>query len=397
MQAEVQCDEASGIIIVGQASPIELAVVDRPSGVDGTMVLIQLSLRHSTNTNRTLIVASDADLLEPLPPSVNETTIYTRTGTPGIEESALTIYTRGVLEVAALSLYVGYRARDGGALLGVSVRLHMTGDVAGGMDGLGVLRVARVASAGFLTGYPALPEAAAETVFRIQNRSYATATANNVEIGERGKGSTRVIGAQCMDIDGNERMRVSPEGCVFSGGVNTKLGVGDAITVHSVVSGSDVYSVDATGNVFATSYTSLSDARMKCNITSLGRRSCLSDINRLKIYSYNFCVGDALQHHGLLADEVANVIPSIVRGGREGRVQHIAYDELIPFLVGAVQTVHRRLMWCIWVCTFVTLACGYITFGYWNAIFAQATCVSQSLGVDNPCGGLVHDECVTDV
>jgi hypothetical protein len=397
MQAEVQCDEASGIIMVGQASPVELAVVDRPGGVDETTVLITLSLRHSTNTNRTLIVASDADLLDPLPTISNETIIYTRTGTPGVGDATVTIFTRGVLEVAALTFYVGYRARDSRVLLGAAFRLHVTGDVAGGMDDLGVLRVARVAAAGFLTGYPALPEAAAETVFRIQNRSYATATANNVEIGERGKGSTRVIGAECMDIEGNERMRVSPEGCVFSGGVNTRLGVGEAVTVHNVVSGSDVYSVDATGNVFATSYTSLSDARMKCNITCLGRRSCLRDINRLKIYSYNFCVGDALQHHGLLADEVATVIPSIVRGGREGRVQHIAYDELIPFLVGAVQTVHRRLIWITWACALVMLVCGYITFGYWHTIFARATCVSQPLGVDKRCGGLVHDECVAEV
>jgi hypothetical protein len=380
MQVEVQCDEASGIVIVGRASPIEVAVLDRPSGVDPTTVMMHLNVRHGTNTNRTLIVASDSELLTPLPAASIATgaTIYTRTGTPGSGGATVTVYTRGLLDVAALSLYVGYRARDGSVLLGGAIRIDLTGDVAGGLDGLGVLRVARVAAAGFLTGYPSLDAHDAETVFRIQNRSYATATANNVEIGERGKGCTRVIGAECLDIDGNEKMRVSSDACVFSGSVKTMLGVGDAVTVHNVVSGSDVYSVDATGNVFATSYTSLSDARMKCNITCLGRQRCLRDLNQLKVYSYNFCVGDAFHHHGLLADEVASVIPSIVRGGGEGRVQHIAYDELIPFLVGAVQSIHCQLVWCIGICTITTtiaIVCICIAAGYLPS-FVQLACAS---------------------
>jgi hypothetical protein len=118
--------------------------------------------------------------------------------------------------------------------------------------------------------------------------------------------------------------------------------------------------------VFATSYTSLSDARMKCNITLLQRRQCLRDIVRLKCYSYNFCVGDALLHHGLLADEVAKIIPAVVRGGVGGCVHHIAYDELIPFLVGAVQTIHSTMQCLLILTSVLVLLVVYVLVDAWR-------------------------------
>jgi hypothetical protein len=375
MQVEIQCDDANGIVFVGHQRHIDLPVTDRQGisgGTDVTEVLLHLSLRHSTNIKKTVVVAFDVELHNPLPMMVGMQHVYAFTGTPGTTDAALIVYTKGVLSAATPSFYVGYPS------IGSPVQVSLSGDVAGGLRGLGVLRVASVSTAGLLTGYPDIAHrnnststtTPQESVFRIQNRSRATPTSNHVEIGEVGTGSVRLISAECVDGEGNERMRVTPQGCVFNGAVNARLDVGEAVTVHSIVSGSDVYSVDATGNVFATSYTSLSDARMKCNITSLRRLQCLLDINRLKCYSYNFCVGDALLHHGLLADEVAKVIPSIVRGGVDGCVHHVAYDELIPFLVGAVQTLYNVLMWSL-----LLSACTVISsVVMWYSIPCRVTC-----------------------
>jgi hypothetical protein len=350
MNFEVLCDDATGILIVGLPSKVlDVEIVDRPNS-DLDEVLVRLDLRHATNTNREIVLARDKDLIDRVLPTIRGLKVYEISGVPGERGSQVEIFTNGVLAIASLSFYIGYDGRVG------VVRVSLKGDVGGGLDGLGVLRVARVASAGLLSGYPhAEALSPNESVFRIQNRSRATVASNHVEIGTRGDGCTRLIGAVCHDSEGNERMRASGEGCVFNGNTNTRLGVGESLTVHSMVSGSDVYSVDATGNVFATSYTSLSDARMKCNITRLRRRNCLRDINKLECYSYNFCVGDALLHHGLLANEVAKVIPSIVRGGLNGHVHHVAYDELIPFLVGAVQTLHQRIVRMMAVLFIVTL------------------------------------------
>jgi hypothetical protein len=371
MEVEVLCDDATGILFVGYTRLINIAIVDKETNDEDT-ILIHLNLRHITNKNRDVVVAYDNLLDSPLAMIIGDHTVYTSTGTPGERGASFSIHTMGVLALSALTLYVGYRAR------GEPIKLTLTGDVSGGLRTLGVLRVARVALSGMLSGYPEMDTTEAEqSIFRIQNRSHATTTSNHIEIGERGKGNTRIIGAECLDIDGTERMRVTNDGCVLNGSIKTRLGLGDSVTVHSMVSDSDVYSVDSTGNVFATSYTSLSDSRMKCNITPLRRQNCLRDVMKLKCYSYNFCVGDALLHHGLLADEVACVIPSIVRGGDAGHIRHVAYDEIIPFLVGAVQTLHIMLIWGVLLVCLVFI--GVVLMMRFGSQIPRVQCESDSL------------------
>jgi len=113
------------------------------------------------------------------------------------------------------------------------------------------------------------------------------------------------------------------------------------------------------------SYGGVSDRRLKENITDA--TSKLSDINKLQVRNFNF-IGDDLKQIGLVADEVAEVFPGLVKSsdartysrtesvGDNGELQvekeliggledqkSVKYSVLVPMLIKAVQELTARI------------------------------------------------------
>ncbi len=85
-----------------------------------------------------------------------------------------------------------------------------------------------------------------------------------------------------------------------------------------------------------------SDARVKCGLTRLG--SALDKVDAITGYTYSFCndVGGR-RHAGLVAQEVVQVLPEVVK---EGNMMSINYSGVVALLVEAVKELrleNRRL------------------------------------------------------
>ncbi len=90
-------------------------------------------------------------------------------------------------------------------------------------------------------------------------------------------------------------------------------------------------------------YNTSSDKRLKENILSSSHG--LSDINRLAVKDYNY-IGDTTKVTGLIAQEVYNVIPSVVHvGGDDVKTNAwgIDYGKFTPYLIKAVQEQQQMI------------------------------------------------------
>ena len=142
-------------------------------------------------------------------------------------------------------------------------------------------------------------------------------------------------------------------------------GTGDAIKYAGP--SSKFFHVKSDGDCENTnnSYGGISDRRLKENITDA--TSKLSDINKLQVRNFNF-IGDDLKQIGLVADEVAEVFPGLVKSsaartysrtesvGDDGQIEvskeliggledqkSVKYSVLVPMLIKAVQELSARI------------------------------------------------------
>ena len=142
-------------------------------------------------------------------------------------------------------------------------------------------------------------------------------------------------------------------------------GTGDAIKYAGP--SSKFFHVKSDGDCENTnnSYGGISDRRLKENITDA--TSKLSDLNKLQVRNFNF-IGDDLKQIGLVADEVAEVFPALVKSsdartysrtesmGDDGELQvekeliggledqkSVKYSVLVPMLIKAVQELSARI------------------------------------------------------
>ncbi|MAH45804.1 hypothetical protein CMI37_08230 [Candidatus Pacearchaeota archaeon] len=142
-------------------------------------------------------------------------------------------------------------------------------------------------------------------------------------------------------------------------------GTGDAIKYAGP--SSTFFHVKSDGDCENTnnSYGGISDRRLKENITDA--TSKLSDINKLQVRNFNF-IGDDLKQIGLVADEVAEVFPGLVKSsdartysrtesvGDDGQIEvskeliggledqkSVKYSVLVPMLIKAVQELSARI------------------------------------------------------
>ena len=96
------------------------------------------------------------------------------------------------------------------------------------------------------------------------------------------------------------------------------------------------------------SYGQISDIRLKENITDATPK--LEDIKKLKVKNFNL-IGDDLKQIGLIAQEVEEVFPNLVKedkqpdvNGKEGGVyKSVKYSVLVPMLIKAMQEQQEQI------------------------------------------------------
>lgn len=94
--------------------------------------------------------------------------------------------------------------------------------------------------------------------------------------------------------------------------------------------------LDVRGHVLADKLRGRSDARLKTDLKEL--HDALGVIVRLTGKSY---VQNGRESHGLVAQEVAQVLPSVVDTDEDG-YYNVSYLEIIPFLIEAIKELDRR-------------------------------------------------------
>ena len=96
------------------------------------------------------------------------------------------------------------------------------------------------------------------------------------------------------------------------------------------------YQVPSSNEVLAES-----DARLKRNVADLNSESCLHAVCQLRPKSYEFIVNPHQQRFGVIAQELEQVLPSLVN--TTNGTKAVNYVELIPFLIGSIQHLKQTV------------------------------------------------------
>lgn len=130
---------------------------------------------------------------------------------------------------------------------------------------------------------------------------------------------------------------------------NTASG-GAAVQVNRLASDGDIVSffrnTSAVGSISVTttgtSYTTISDARLKHNIVDATEASDL--IDAIKVRSFKWKADDSKQQFGFVAQELLEVAPEVVSQSEdEDKMMGVDYAKLVPMLVKEVQSLRARV------------------------------------------------------
>lgn len=158
-----------------------------------------------------------------------------------------------------------------------------------------------------------------------------------------GKGFSTVKAGVSWDVSGPVRIQYGPT-YMSSLAVNIPYG-------STLVAGADIFAslrarslvVDSTGvfggRVTARDFLSLSDQRLKEDIRLISDAG--GSLDRIRGVRFQWR-GSERADVGVLAQEVAAVIPEAVEGDEESGF-HVAYDKVIPFLLEAVKDLRKRV------------------------------------------------------
>ena len=140
-----------------------------------------------------------------------------------------------------------------------------------------------------------------------------------------------------LDTDENNKRgtfeRFHAEGIIMHSDASIRLSQSESTTGTMVL---DIY-----GHVLADKVRTRSDARLKTNIDDI--RSGLSTIRQLCGKTYQLRSDeDGRMAHGLIAQDVRSVLPSIVSMDTDGFL-NISYIELIPFLIESIKELDTKM------------------------------------------------------
>lgn len=93
--------------------------------------------------------------------------------------------------------------------------------------------------------------------------------------------------------------------------------------------------IESTGTITALNFVSTSDRNLKKNIQVLDQQTCLSNINEMNIYKYQYKNHDDKYYHGIIAQEIENIIPDAVIN--KDQFKYVEYNTILTQLIGAVK------------------------------------------------------------
>lgn len=99
--------------------------------------------------------------------------------------------------------------------------------------------------------------------------------------------------------------------------------------------------VTATGTVEALTITETSSITLKENLNPL--ENALNKILNLQSYTYDRKDGSRKNEVGLIAEEVYEVIPNVVKINEEGKPESISYARLTAFLIESVKDLQNQI------------------------------------------------------
>jgi len=104
---------------------------------------------------------------------------------------------------------------------------------------------------------------------------------------------------------------------------------------------------DPFNNIYANTYNTVSDRRLKHSINELDMEDSMSIIEQLEPVSYKLHNRGDVTHYGLIADEVKEVLDVYLDDNnaifREDEYQSLNYTQLIPHLINCIKHLSQRL------------------------------------------------------
>ena len=96
-----------------------------------------------------------------------------------------------------------------------------------------------------------------------------------------------------------------------------------------------ISNISISGSIICNEVLAESDARLKRNVADLNSESCLHAVCQLRPKSYEFIVNPHQPRFGVIAQELEQVLPSLVNTTNGSK--SVNYVEVIPFLIGSIQ------------------------------------------------------------
>src|SRR5690606_10826688 len=141
------------------------------------------------------------------------------------------------------------------------------------------------------------------------------------------------------------KLQVSGLAADFLNSSHLRLGVFAADPrIQSSTSKVVFYNMANTGHVAVEvqNVITISDEKTKSNIAPL-RNNALDIVKKLKPVTYKFNIGDDKVHAGFIAQDVEKVLPNLIHKNDSLDIKGIAYLELIPYLVEAIQQQQKTI------------------------------------------------------
>ena len=163
---------------------------------------------------------------------------------------------------------------------------------------------------------------------------------------------------------GDVYFRVGDNDALHTAIINSNYAGGNNTTTHfvQIVGGSSHFFIQLKYNYndpvismiqytyFHNGYGSASDRRLKRDIRDIDEEVSMNAINSLHPITYNYCYDDEdkTPRHGLIAQDVEEVLPDLVSetlmpGYEEKKYKCLEYTGLIPHLINCVKVLTRRV------------------------------------------------------
>lgn len=110
------------------------------------------------------------------------------------------------------------------------------------------------------------------------------------------------------------------------------------VKTNQIAAGNNFVNIEASGNITAVTFNSLSDATFKENITPIS--NSLDVISKLNGYDFDWKNSNK-KASGLIAQEVEKVLPHLVDTNENG-AKSINYDGVIAYMLNAINELRNK-------------------------------------------------------